>query len=101
MATQTTVALQAMSTQTCLIEHCQASTQTAVSSAEAACQCCSEDEQASAAQQRLEETHEEVMGLQSKVQSLQSIVDVQEQQLLAAAGQSRDQASRQNSFCPS
>jgi len=61
---------------------------------DAACQSSSHDEQASAAQQRLEEMQGEVTGLQLKVESLQGIVDIQEQQLQAAAGQTADQASK-------
>ncbi|KAL0031176.1 hypothetical protein WJX77_008113 [Trebouxia sp. C0004] len=64
----------------------------AVATAEAACQSCNDSEQASASQQRLEELQGEISGLQLKVHSLQGIVDIQEQQLQAAAGQSSDQA---------
>ena len=38
----------------------------------------------------MEALHGEVTGLQLKVQSLQGIIDIQEQQLKAAAGQSSD-----------
>jgi len=65
----------------------------AVATAEAACQSCNDSEQARASQQRLKELQGEVSGLQLKVLSLQGIVDIQEQQLQAAAGQSSDQVS--------
>ena len=58
--------------------------------AEAASQWSTQAEQSSAAEQQMEALRGEVTGLQSKVQSLQGIIDIQEQQLKAAAGQSGD-----------
>ena len=82
------------STQTFVLLQQPVLTQTdAVATAEAACQSCNDSEQARASQQRLEDLQGEIFGLQLKVQSLQGIVDIQEQQLQAAAGQSSDQVS--------
>lgn len=67
-----------------------ASAQAVVRTAEAASQSCTQAEQSSAAEQQIEALHGEVMGLQLKVQSLQGIINIQEQQLKAAAGQSSD-----------
>ena len=48
-----------------------------------------------AAQDRMEEMQGQLTGLHLKVSSLQGIVSIQEQQLLAAAGQSNGQASNE------
>lgn len=66
----------------------------AVLVADAACQSCGDHQQVSVAQQRLEEVQGEVSGLQLKVQALQGIVAIQEQQLQAAAGQPSDQVNQ-------
>ena len=74
-------------TQTASLLLLPASTQTAVEVMDAACQSCTGGEKATAAEQRLEAMQGELAGLRLKVQSLQGIVDIQEQQLKAAAGQ--------------
>ena len=83
-------------TQTPLLRQTPASTQTAVETADAASQCQTLDEQASPAEQRVEAMQSEMAGLQLKVQSLQGIVDIQEQQLKAAAGLSDKDAQQVN-----
>ena len=80
--------------QTHLVLQTSASTQTTVETADTASQCQSLDEQASAAEQRIVAMQGEMAGLQLKVQSLQGIVDIQEQQLKAAAGQNNSDAQQ-------
>ena len=77
-------------TQTPLLLQHTASAQAVVRTADAASQSCTQAEQSSAAEQQIEALHGEAVGLQLKVQSLQGIIDIQEQQLKVAAGQSSD-----------
>lgn len=62
------------------------STQHQVQTADGCSQTLDQDEQHSQTQARLQELHDELAGAQLKVQSLQSIVTLQEQQLQTAAG---------------
>ena len=81
-------------TQTPLLLQCTAAAQAGVETAEAASQSDTQAQHSRAAEQQGEALHGEVMGLQLKVQSLQGIIDIQEQQLKAAAGQSSDAADQ-------
>ena len=83
----------ATAAQTCMLSQHDSATQAAASLADAACQCVSEQEVVKAAQDRIGEMQGQLIGLQLKVSSLQGIVNIQEQQLLAAAGHPNDQAS--------
>lgn len=76
-----------------LLQHA-AAAQAVVETADAGSQSDTQAEQSSAAEQQVEALRGEVMGLQLKVQSLQGIIDIQEQQLKAAAGQSNDAADQ-------
>lgn len=77
-------------TQTPLLLQHTASTQAVVGTSDAATQSTTQAEQASAAEQHIQAMHEEVTGLQLKVQALQGIVRIQEEQLTAAARPSSD-----------
>ena len=85
-------------TQTHLLLQQRASTQTAVETAEAGSQSCTQAEQTTAAEQQIEALKGEVTGLQLKVQSLQGIIDIQEQQLKTAAGQTSGDADQVSSY---
>lgn len=92
--TEHTCSQMSQHTQTPLLLQHTAAAQAVVQTAEAACQSNTQAEQSRAAEQQVEALHEEMMGLQLKVQSLQGIIDIQEQQLKAAAGQSSDGADQ-------
>lgn len=85
-------------TQTPLLLQHAAAAQAVVETAEATSQSDTQAEQSKAAEQQREALRGEVMGLQLKVQSLQGIIDIQEQQLKAAAGQSSDAADQVGSY---